>query len=723
MRCKQVAAAAAVLAIIAGCSSSGGGSVSQSGSDGGGLSDGGGPSDGGGLSDGGVPDAGQAGLVLSPEPLVLETSPGAPKSGQISINNAGPGPATVTTLSISGDQASSFQLTSPPGLPLNLAQGASASVTVTFSSSTAGPARAILTATDSSGTVAQAHLGALAHSVEPSLQWVIDAHWIPISVGSPDPTVRLMPTTPRLGDELGIQAFVKAGPGPVTLQLIGAFGPWFVDPMTTAGWYPTGMASGETPLFTIPKGQAQVMDPQPNAGAQLSFDPGAGPFGFWSTWPYWGTYHIYQEDVFNTWDPPPEGVLHHMRVYPFKAPDGTVVPNAYVVTTEETFAKVIPVDYNDIIYIVRNVSPAPGMIGSLRFDNLDVVPASDFMVFSTFGSVPTCQEPVSEKNTGTLRIRNLGNGPIDITSVATTDAFAATPAQTLPATIASGASLDVAVTFNATSDLLHRGTLTVSTSDPAAPTHTVTLSGVFQIQPQQPGEPRPDQIFNGIFGFTTTILGPGQDCYVLNLSDPQCGGRVTAPGFEVALGDEVISGYWVQADTTRPVAVQEIGSWHSGYDCPNQVSYGSNMGWWPQGMPPLSSTRYLLFGALEDVQRVLPRTHDHSGPNYGTFAPGTTIMGFRVENELSDDALQQQEPWCTPSDKCGHRMRFWPVKNSHGTPVPNSYVMTIDWHVPDFSTSNYDYNDEVYLLDNIRPVAVVGGTDGGGPITPPDGGS
>src|SRR5262249_8007716 len=159
------------------------------------------------------------------------------------------------------------------------------------------------------------------------------------------------------------------------------------------------------------------------------------------------------------------------------------------VTTEETFAKVVPVDYNDIIYIVRNVSPAPGMMGSLRFDNLDVVPASDWMVFSTFGSVPTCQEPVTTKNTGTLRIWNLGNSSIDITSVSTTDPFAASPARPLPATLASGASFDVALTFNATSDLLHRGTLTVSTSDPAAPTHTVTLSGVFQVQPQQPGEP------------------------------------------------------------------------------------------------------------------------------------------------------------------------------------------------------------------------------------------
>jgi hypothetical protein len=707
MKCLWIAAS---VSILIGCGGSSGGKTSDSGTG----------SDGGPGNPG---DGGAAGLSFSPEPLVIGTAPGTPASARLTLTNPGASASTVTALSISGDQAGSFQVAPAAALPLNVAPGGTATMTITFNSASVGPAHAILTATGQGGTLAQAHLGALAFSDEPSLQWILDANWIPISVGSPDPTTKVMPTTPRLGDELGIQAFVKAGSGPVTLQLIGAFGPPFVDPMAIAGWYPTGMASGETPLFTLAKSQARVMNPQPNAGAQLSFDPGTGPFGFWSTWPYWGTYHVFQEDVFNTWDPPPQGVLHHMRVYPFKDPDGTLEPNAFVVVTEEADVKVGAVDYNDLIQIVRNVSPAPGMIGSLRFDNLDVVPASDWMVFSTFGSIPACQQPLSEKNTGTLRIQNLGNAAINISTVTTTDAFAAAPAQPLPATIGPGASLDVAITFIATSDRLHRGMLTVNTSDPAAPTHTVTLSGVFQVHPQQPGEPRPDQIFNGIFGFTTTILGPGQDCYVLNLDDPQCGGRVQAPGFEIALGDEVLSAYWAKADATRPVAVQEIGSWHSGYDCPNQVSYGSSFGWWAKGMPPMSSTQWTLSGAVEDVQRVLPRTHDHSGPSYTTFDPGGTVMGFRIENELSDDSLQEQEPWCTPTDKCGHRMRFWPVKNSHGTPVPNSYVVTIDWHVSDFSTSNYDYQDEVYLLDNIRPVDVISGADAGTPIAPLGGGS
>src|SRR5215471_9308137 len=230
-----------------------------------GGSSGGPPSNPGPGSDGGVGnpgDGGVAGLGFSPEPLVLGTTPGTPASAQLTLTNSGSSAVNVTALSVSGDQASSFQVAPAAALPLSVAPGGTATMTITFNGASAGPAHAILTATGQGGTLAQAHLGALAWSQEPSLQWVLDAHWIPVNTSSPDPTTRAMPTTPRLGDELGIQSFVKASSGPVTLQLIGAFGPPFVDPMMIAGWYPTGMASGETPLFTIPKAQAQVMDPQ-----------------------------------------------------------------------------------------------------------------------------------------------------------------------------------------------------------------------------------------------------------------------------------------------------------------------------------------------------------------------------------------------------------------------------------------------------------------------------
>ena len=119
--------------------------------------------------------------------------------------------------------------------------------------------------------------------------------------------------------------------------------------------------------------------------------------------------------------------------------------------------------------------------------------------------------------------------------------------------------------------------------------------------------------------------------------------------------------------------------------------------------------------AKEDVQRVLPRDYDvPTRAATSTFDPGTKVFGWQVEHEYSDEKFQQQEPAC-PTDggtrfpccpagvTCGHRVRFWPVKLADGTVVANTYLMSIDWHVDDFSTSNYDFNDETYFLQNIKP--------------------
>jgi malectin (di-glucose binding ER protein) len=43
-------------------------------------------------------------------------------------------------------------------------------------------------------------------------------------------------------------------------------------------------------------------------------------------------------------------------------------------------------------------------------------------------------------------------------------------------------------------------------------------------------------------------------------------------------------------------------------------------------------------------------------------------------------------------------MRFWTLKDRTGAVVPNTYLMSID-----YNGINYDYNDNVYLISNIRP--------------------
>ena len=97
-----------------------------------------------------------------------------------------------------------------------------------------------------------------------------------------------------------------------------------------------------------------------------------------------------------------------------------------------------------------------------------------------------------------------------------------------------------------------------------------------------------------------------------------------------------------------------------------------------------------------------------SQPASGTFDPGAQQFGFHIELEFSDWTLAEQEPWCVAAGRtCGHRMRFFPVKDPSGAAVANSWLVTVDMHqaaspgVPFFA--NYDYNDETYLVQNIMP--------------------
>ena len=151
-------------------------------------------------------------------------------------------------------------------------------------------------------------------------------HNIPVNAGNPDPTKKDLPPVPIAGDEIAIQSFTKAGDGPVTLQLLASYGPTF-EPVSINGWYASGNASSRAELFRIAQANAFALDPPIEGGGTTSFDPGPNPFGFWNEWPFWetpnqgiGQYFVYQEDALNTWDS--NGAKHHVRVYPYKNPDG-----------------------------------------------------------------------------------------------------------------------------------------------------------------------------------------------------------------------------------------------------------------------------------------------------------------------------------------------------------------------------------------------------------------
>lgn len=317
-------------------------------------------------------------------------------------------------------------------------------------------------------------------------------------------------------------------------------------------------------------------------------------------------------------------------------------------------------------------APVAATKAEIEIENLDGVPFTDRLVFSRIGSLSS---PPSNgvHNVVTLRVKNVGADPLQITDLPIAGSWQLANSITLPATIAAGSVLDIQIKFIATSGDIHNGTLTIKSNDVDEPSTVVQLSGFWQSVSEGGQEPELVEIVK-VFGYTTVIVGSGQQ---LNRQ-----GRVQA------VGDEVLSPYWQRADNSKPVSVRQLAAYHTQGNI--TVVY-----WHAKG----SNTTSAIFTQTGiDGQTLLPR-RDATLPAAGTFSP-SGVFGFKIDGEWSDPTKNNQTPdrnnGCSGS--CGHHVRFWPVKDRQGVLIANTWLMTMD-----YSGINYDYNDNVYLITNIKP--------------------
>ncbi|MGH1564603.1 choice-of-anchor D domain-containing protein [Mumia sp. DW29H23] len=618
-----------------------------------------------------------------------EVSPRVVLSGPINVTSPA-GTATVTNtgaqtltipaggLALTGTDAASFTVTTPNAAPITVAPGASTTIAVTFRPTTVGVKTASLQISSDAGarTVALRGLAAagLGGANEPSLQRIMDTLQIPINVGDPDPTNASMPSTQGLiGDEVSAQRFQKAAfDSPISITPLAAYGPQNNDPAVHVGWYDAGQAAGLHPQFSIKASEAQGLMLNPT-GSTTNIDPGEDTvFGFYSEWPYFSGRKAYTEDALNTWD---AALPHHIRVYPYKNANGTVEPNAYVVATEEVPGS--PFDSQDIVLLVRNVKPyvpaeADGAV--LKAVNPDPVPFEDQIAFNRLQTTADGNQKYAE--TGTVRITNPGTAAFQLTGLPVTDQFEVTNAPTLPYTVAPGQTLDLTVKFVAQSTKVHNGTLTVQTNAETNPSQVIQLGGLWQSQSEGGQEPNVSQIAKA-FGMGTVIPN-----------------GFTSKGEYAPIGDEVLSPYWARVDTTKPVTVRQLAGFHT---YPN----GAAVKWHNKG----SDSAPVITGmGGYYAQSLLPRATNaaNAAAAGGSFTPGTAF-GFAVDGEWGDHAKNNQSVdianGCVAP--CGQHVRLWPVKKRTGELVPGSYLMAMD-----YSGINYDYQDNVYLVSNIRPEVI-----------------
>jgi hypothetical protein len=362
---------------------------------------------------------------------------------------------------------------------------------------------------------------------------------------------------------------------------------------------------------------------------------------------------------------------------PYTAPFDVTTPGSYSIVARATdgagnVTTTAPTTFSVV---------ASGSNARIAVQNLDGVPFDDRLVFSRIGSL-TSPPPNGVHNIVTLRVKNTGTDPLHITGLPITGPWQLISPPTLPATIAGGGQLDLQVQFVATSSHVWTGTLTLQSDDPTTPSKVIQLAGYWQSLPENNEEPSLATVVQQLFGYGTTIVGAGQ--------------QLNQAGLVTAVGDEVLSPYWEVADTTKPVSVQQLDAYHS-------QNHTATIAWFNKGNT--GSVFPIFTHAASDAQTVLPRLNGSTTAlAKGSFTPTGPVFGLEVDGlEWSDDTLNNATPDINNGcpGPCGHHMRFWPVKDRSGVLVPNTWIMAMD-----YSGINYDYNDNVYLISNMRPAAL-----------------
>jgi hypothetical protein len=319
----------------------------------------------------------------------------------------------------------------------------------------------------------------------------------------------------------------------------------------------------------------------------------------------------------------------------------------------------------------------------LFVENLDRFPSNNLFVASRI-QTPFSRDSINyNANHDLLRVRihNKGIGELVITDLILSNDTAwqfgnlkGVPFDTgtsLPLTINSGSFADLTVRFTAMEagtrvKVLH-DTLTIVSNDAEK---VVYLNGLWQRQGESINEPYAREIIDA-FGFNTNTGFYYNDIFQGD----------TTSAFR---GDEVRPSYFVRVDTSRPVSIRQMAAYHG---CCTQTE---RIVWYPKGS--LDSRKTIFSHIGSDAQSLLPRKGRPSIAATGSISP-VTAFGLKIGAKDNTDARQN------PGGKIG--VRVWKAFDAKRALIPNSYIISNDYLGNPYT--NYDYNDNMYFVTNVRP--------------------
>ena len=178
---------------------------------------------------------------------------------------------------------------------------------------------------------------------EPPLQAVVTTLGYDINVGWK--TLADGTSAALKGDEVAVNYFTAAGPGPVTMTPVARYSPTEALPF---GFYTrAGTSLDHRTIGTAADGleNAQRLYP-PLASGSTEFQAPPGGFGLYIQSAYFGR-KSYTQDELNT------DVPHRVRVYPLRDRASRPLEDSYLVAFEDANNG----DYQDYVFVVNNVKP------------------------------------------------------------------------------------------------------------------------------------------------------------------------------------------------------------------------------------------------------------------------------------------------------------------------------------------------------------------------------
>ncbi|MDB5286112.1 MAG: hypothetical protein JWR05_1061, partial [Mucilaginibacter sp.] len=365
----------------------------------------------------------------------------------------------------------------------------------------------------------------------------------------------------------------------------------------------------------------------------------------------------------------------------YKSPFTLNIAGAYTLKVKATDA-----NKNEKITSYNFAVTAATVSGAyMSLKNMDLIPANDVLVFSLVQkpwrrTSPDTTPYNANHDRVRLRIYNIGTGKLNVTNLKLSNTVSWKIASVnndttvrLPFSVNSKAYSEVVVQFKAkdvgTRIVGLNDTLTIVSNDSIAPTKKVMLHGIWQAAGEGTNEPYAQQIIS-TFGYKS-ITGYSHD-------DGNINGTARVPN-----SSEVVASYFIQADKSKPVTIHQLAAYHGCCSAVETISY------YAKGSS--SATRVFTHNNLYG-QSVVPRIQGSTTlPAQGSFNFSGSF-GFKVGSSFSDRTKNYQ-------GLIG--IRILKAMDPSGNIIPNAYIFDCDYLGTQFT--NYDYQDNVYYVENIKP--------------------